>query len=137
MPAMRPWDSMTVLLAGTADGVARVGEDAAVELAGHSIVALISNEGERWAIADGREIWRSTDSTGWEPIASLTDGRANCLALIEDGLLVGTSDARLARLVGRVLDPLEPFDRTPGREDWYTPWGGPADVRSISASQRG
>jgi hypothetical protein len=137
MPAMRPWDSMTVLLAGTADGVARVGEDAAVELAGHEIVALISNERERWAIADGLEIWRSTDRAGWEPMASLTEGRANCLAITEGGLLIGTSDARLARLAGRVLEPLEPFDRTSGREDWYTPWGGPPDVRSISASDRG
>jgi hypothetical protein len=130
-------DSMTVVLAGTADGVARVGEDSPGELAGHRISALTSKGNERWAIADKNAVWRSSSKSGWKLVASLTDGVANCLAMTDGGLLIGTSDARLARLAGRALEPLEPFDRTPGRKDWYTPWGGPPDVRSISASRRG
>jgi hypothetical protein len=130
-------DEVMVLLAGTVDGIVRVGEDTPVELAGHRITALASNEGERWAIADEGEIWRSTASVGWELMASLIDLRANCLGFAEGGLLVGTSGAHLARLADGTLEPLEAFDRTHGRDEWYTPWGGPPDVRSISTSPEG
>jgi len=33
--------------------------------------------------------------------------------------------------------PVRSFEETEGREAWYTPWGAPADVRSISAGADG
>ena len=35
------------------------------------------------------------------------------------------------------LVPVPSFDEAEGRETWYTPWGAPADVRSISAGTDG
>jgi photosystem II stability/assembly factor-like uncharacterized protein len=41
------------------------------------------------------------------------------------------------RLRGDRLEPVESFDQAKGREDWYTPWGGPPDVRSMSRGPDG
>lgn len=49
------------------------------------------------------------------------------------GLLLGTSEAHLFALRSNTLEQIRSFDAAPGRETWYTPWGGPPDVRSMSA----
>jgi hypothetical protein len=48
-----------------------------------------------------------------------------------DAIHVGSSEARLFRLTGNTLAPVDAFDAE-GRDSWYTPWGGPPDTRSIS-----
>src|SRR6266545_4515274 len=53
------------------------------------------------------------------------------------GLLVGTARAHLLRLERDRLVPVPSFDEAEGRAAWYTPWGAPADVRSISAGPDG
>src|SRR5215813_10048970 len=53
------------------------------------------------------------------------------------GLLIGTAHAHLLRLEGTCMVPIPSFDEAEGRSEWYTPWGAPADVRSISAGGRG
>ncbi len=45
---------------------------------------------------------------------------------------MGSSEARLFRVVDDGLEPVAAFDRAEGRSRWYTPWGGPPDTRSIS-----
>lgn len=52
-------------------------------------------------------------------------------------VLVGTSEAHLFALEGDALEPVDAFDATPDRESWYTPWGGPPDIRSMSAAPSG
>src|SRR5262245_38209106 len=37
-------------------------------------------------------------------------------------------------LVEDSLEPVESFETVDGRETWYTPWSGPADVRSIAVA---
>lgn len=95
-----------------------------------------------WAAADGHEIWRGgLGGTEWSHVASLaTLGapglRAECLADTRandaEGVLIGTSDARLIRVGAAAAAFVDGFDTAPGRERWYTPWGGPPDVRSIT-----
>jgi hypothetical protein len=40
---------------------------------------------------------------------------------------------------GQVVEPAldETFENAPGRDRWYTPWGGPPDVRSLAADAEG
>lgn len=58
-------------------------------------------------------------------------------------LYVGTTQAHLrhaslASPGGEVeLVPVDGFEAAPGRAEWYTPWGGPADVRSIAGADDG
>src|SRR5438094_669920 len=41
-------------------------------------------------------------------------------------------DFRKIPAAGEGLEPVEGFDAAPGRDGWYTPWGGPPDTRSIT-----
>ena len=51
--------------------------------------------------------------------------------------LVGAAEAHLLVLDGDRLVPLDGFEHAEGRESWYTPWGGPPDVRSLAADDAG
>jgi hypothetical protein len=113
------------------------------ELEGHQVHALAPETWTRlWAVVDRRQVWRN-EGDGWHPVVSLddlagSDGiEALCLAETRanplGGILVGTSRARLVRVTGvNESGFIESFDHAPGRDGWYTPWGGPPDTRSIS-----
>jgi photosystem II stability/assembly factor-like uncharacterized protein len=128
------------ILVGTDDGLHRVtGDDAARvdDLAGRRVLAL-AREGEwAWAIVDGRELWRSADGLRWSMAAAAPRRSATCLAATPAGLLVGTARAHLLRLEQDRLVRVPSFDDAEGRDAWYTPWGAPADVRSIDAGGDG
>jgi hypothetical protein len=132
----------TTILAGTEEGLHVWKEERAVavdDLAGREVSALAIDGGHWWAIVDGRELWQSADALRWTPVATVPKGkpRATCLASTSAGLLVGTARAHLARLEAGRLVPIASFDEAKGRDAWYTPWGAPADVRSISADGDG
>ena len=48
---------------------------------------------------------------------------------------MGTVEGHLVRLPE--TEWLDSFEQAPGRESWYTPWGGPADVRTLAAGPDG
>jgi hypothetical protein len=133
-------DMNTQILVGTADGLWIVGEDGAgrVEaMAGHTVTALARDGARLWAIVDGRTIVTSADHRQWERAASVEGSEATCLALTPAGLLVGTEQAHLVRLADGRPERVETFESVDGRRDWYTPWGEPADVRSIAGDPAG
>jgi hypothetical protein len=72
----------------------------------------------------------------WTDRASLGEQRATCLAPTPNGLLIGTTHAHLFCL-DDTLVPVESFETVDGRETWHTPWGDPADVRSIAVALDG
>ena len=71
------------------------------------------------------------------PAASVEEPSATCLAVAAGDLLVGTEQAHLLRLAGASLEPVPSFESVDGREAWYTPWGDPADVRSMAVDRAG
>ena len=120
------------LFVGGADEISRVDE-----LAGREVVALCRSAEARWALVDGREVWKSDDGRRWAFVAKTPRRRAGCLAFTAAGLLVGTARAHLLRLDdGRFVEHSS-FDEAEGRDRWYTPWGAPPEVRSISAAPDG
>ncbi len=104
------------------------------DLSGRAVGALSAGDDGWWALVDGRELWRSADGYRWSRAAAIPKRRATCLGVAPAGLLVGTARAHLLRLEGDRLVPVPSFDQAEGRQTWYTPWGAPADVRSISAA---
>ena len=48
--------------------------------------------------------------------------------------MVGTEGAHLLRLGPTGLTRIDAFETMPGRDDWYTPWGGPPEVRSLACT---
>jgi hypothetical protein len=106
------------------------------DLAGREVRAIELGGGGPWAVVDGKELWRSADGR-WSRVASTGRRRATCLAATPAGLLIGTARAHLVSVERDQLMPVAGFDQAEGRETWYTPWGAPADVRSISAGSDG
>ena len=127
------------ILVGTGGGLWRLeGESAsAVEpLAGRTVTALAREGNAVWAIVEGTSLWEHR--RGAWPQRAATDGLpATCVASTPAGVIVGTEQAHLLRLAGDQLLPVDSFDTTEGRGAWYTPWGDPADVRSIAVGGDG
>ncbi|GIU92335.1 MAG: hypothetical protein KatS3mg011_1241 [Acidimicrobiia bacterium] len=73
-----------------------------------------------------------------QPVGRIPDGYdPTCLLPTEDTVWVGCSEARLLRLHdGRWMED-EAFLEAPGRDTWFTPWGGPPDVRSLTRTAEG
>jgi hypothetical protein len=116
-----------------------VGGGTARYLEGRRISALARGAGTVWAVADGDELWRAGDDGDgcWERVASSGGLRMACLDAAGGRLVAGTAEAHLLRLDGAELRRVESFDDVEGRDDWYTPWGGPPDVRSITTAADG
>jgi hypothetical protein len=128
--------SESMIVVATDEGIQLVGVEGASrvdELAGRAVRALAASAEGWWAIVDGRELWRSTDARRWSRAATAPKRKATCVAATAAGLLVGTARAHLLRLEADRLVAVASFDDAEGRDAWYTPWGAPADVRSISA----
>jgi hypothetical protein len=98
-------------------------------------VTAVARDGpELWAIVDRAEVWHAPKGE-WRHVTTLESEperlEATCIAMT-DAIHVGSSRARLFRLVGSTLEPVRGFDDVEGREAWTTPWGGPPATRSIS-----
>lgn len=98
-----------------------------IEFADRAVTAL--SEDGRLAILDYRELWADRD--GWRHVATSADLDLMCVATNGD-VYVGTSEAHLLRLAGDALVQIDDFETVEGHRDWFTPWGGPPDVRSIA-----
>ena len=105
-------------------------------LAGRAVTALAPDGPRAWAIVDGVALWEGRDGA-WTPRTSLEGPPGTCVAPASDGPLLGTEQAHLFRLVDSRLARVESFESVEGRAAWYTPWGDPADVRSIAVASDG
>ena len=124
---------------GTRDGLWELDGDRVSSVdafAGKCLTALAADGPRDWAIVDGRALWECAGAV-WRPRATIEGPEATCLAATPEGLLIGTEQAHLLRLAGERPVPVESFDTTDGRAAWYTPWGDPADVRSIAVALDG
>jgi hypothetical protein len=133
---------MPTILVGTEDGIHTLGgEPAPVRLPGRAVDALAPDDapgdGVVWALVDGRELWRGPTAGEGPAVASPPGPPLRCLAATGGTVLAGTAEAHLLRLEAGELRRLEPFDRVEGRDGWYTPWGGPPDVRSVAVGADG
>jgi hypothetical protein len=128
------------ILVGTESGLwqQRDGTLEPVEaFAAREVTALARDDARTWALIEGSTVWASGESGPWQEQVSVDGPAATCLAPTPGGLLVGTEHARLLRLADGKLSRLESFERVEGRDEWYTPWGDPAAVRSIAVATDG
>lgn len=126
---------MPTIFVGTGDGLRGFSPDGGSPTHQHSgrDVTAVAPEGPAtWVILDGRELWRTADEGGWSRAGTLEGLRGNCVADTRAGVVVGTSEAHLYRVEDGGLGRVPSFDAVMGRDEWYTPWGGPPDARSIS-----
>jgi len=129
----------TRILVGTESGLWQLRGDALDPVdpfTARTVTALARAGDQTWAIVDGSTLWFG-DGRQWSERVSLGARRATCLAPTPDGLLIGTTEAHVLRVRGGAVEPVEPFDTVDGRDAWHTPWGDPADVRSIAVARDG
>jgi len=110
--------------------------DGPAGLEGRSVVSLAADATGVWVLGRDGAILRADDGA-WDEAASLSDPEPRCLLPHDGGVLIGTALARLFRLRRDALEPVEAFDEVPGRDGWYTPWGGPPDTRSLASDAAG
>lgn len=129
---------MAGVLIGTRDGLHRVDSTGSL-LLGRRIDDLARGEAGWWVLADGSELWFAGDRGRPELVATAEGPRLHCLLAARGDLLVGTAEAHLYRLAAGsselALD--NGFESAPGRDAWFTPWGGPPDVRSMALDVAG
>jgi hypothetical protein len=123
------------ILAGTKDGLHRFDSDGVkrgVEHAGREVTTLAPEGWELWAVLDGTEVVHTAGVDWWFHVANLRGLRGSCMADTRAGVVLGTSEAHLYRVAGRGLERVGSFEKAEGRDEWFTPWGGPPDIRSIT-----
>jgi hypothetical protein len=117
------------LVIGTAQGIHYLDSEL-VNLTKQRITALAGP----WAITDGRRLWHLAPDGPPVEIARFDAGPpATCLLPLDDAILVGTAEGHLIRFEDQTAASVEAFDTAEGRNAWHTPWGGPPDVRSMTA----
>lgn len=126
---------MPEVLAGTRDGLHRFDLASGAHRVEHGgrAVTFVAPEGwELWAILDDVEIVHTAGLEWWFHVANLRGLRATCLADTRAGVVIGTSEAHLYRVAGKGVERIASYDRAKGRSEWFTPWGGPPDTRSLT-----
>ena len=64
--------------------------------------------------------------------------RVECADILPDGSVwIGTEGPHIFRLAEGSVDKVDSFDQFEGRDAFYTPWGGPAAVRSFAHTSDG
>jgi hypothetical protein len=124
---------MTSIVLGTQRGIRVIsGDERSDPLDGADVTALCRVDDTLWAIADRRELMRVTAESS-QRVARL-DIDATCVLAVDDVVWIGTNEAQLFRFDGGALEPVAGFEAAPTRSEWYTPWGGPADTRSLASA---
>ncbi|MDQ3570832.1 MAG: hypothetical protein M3396_09495 [Actinomycetota bacterium] len=122
------------VLAGTERGLVDAGSGRTVAFGGHDVSAVAGG----WVVVDGERLAAAQGPAGLEMNGRALGGlRITCLDA-HPGVepLVGTAEAHLYRL-GDEPRRVVAFDEAEGRDQWYTPWGGPPDVRSLCTAPTG
>ncbi len=125
------------LYVGTEDGLHTLNGDAAVPIEGRKVSHVTRADDGWYALVDRSEVWRSTDGSDWSALATVENRTLNCVISVGRDVYVGTSNAHLYKMHDGGFQQVETFDGTEGHETWHTPWGGPPDVRSMSAHPSG
>ena len=81
-----------------------------------------------WAVDESGRVHRDGDVIAEMP-AGVT---AHCIQPTDQTTWIGADRATLFALDTSGVTEDEFFANAPGRDSWYTPWGAPADVRSMA-----
>ena len=130
-------------LVATNRGLYEIGRVEPLAFAGKHVAAMERSANEVYAVVGRHEIWRTQAFPGdlreakWEKIASV-DRQAVSLYRTPQALYVGTEEAHLLRVTDDgTASRLQSFKEAPGRDGWFTPWGGPPATRTIDATDDG
>ncbi|MBE9168621.1 exo-alpha-sialidase [Pleurocapsales cyanobacterium LEGE 06147] len=131
-------ESNATAIAGTSEGLWFLRDSQQhVELKGHPITALASDNDGLWVVDDFKSVWKRDGEGRWNKVASIKDWELKCILPVQGGVLAGTSEAHLIKITNERIEAIASFEEAEGRNQWYTPWGGPPAVRSMAAGSMG
>ena len=99
------------------------------------------SEGNRYTVIvlkGGDLVLQSGDTT--QTVATGIGDPIESLLILNENplhLLVGTEGPHLYRVEGGKVERVESFEQLDCRENWYTPWGGPAALRCLDRTADG
>lgn len=125
-----------MFLVGTEGGLFSVEEGAAEPLL-NGEVRHVARDGNGFVVVVDDRVVAGATGADFRDVAGRSGLTVHCALPLHGRLLAGTSGAHLAEVTGGSLDPLDSFDAIDGRDEWYTPWGGPPDVRSLAPAPGG
>ena len=103
-------------------------------------VAAIAKGGDLRVIAlKNGDLYIRTQARA-QTVATGIERDIECLIVLEEDplhLLIGTGDSRVYACKDGKTERVDSFDRLAVRDKWYTPWGGPPDVRSFAKTTDG
>ena len=111
---------------GAADHI--YADDTLTAIAQGEDAQIASNENEIFDLATG------------ETLAKSNAGPIECLIILDSAVrsfFAGTEGPHIFRYDSEGSEQIESFEKLDARKDWYTPWGGPASVRSFAQSSGG
>jgi hypothetical protein len=119
---------------GTSGGLVALSDPIEIDFESREVASIARGVDSWWAIVDRHELWCGRPGS-WELAARIPSNRLTCVLSHGGGALVGTSEARLVQVDADGKESfLTGFDDALGREEWFTPWGGPPDVRSLAGT---
>jgi hypothetical protein len=121
------------LLVGTAAGMFAL-DDPTSRLISDTTINHIARDADGWWAVDGQERIHHDGQVVANGPGGVT---LNCVLPVDQAVWIGASTARLYGIDGGDLIEDPRFAGAPGRDDWYTPWGGPPDVRSMAVDAAG
>lgn len=114
------------LLIGTNSGATNLNREHLIE--GARVNHIITTPRGWWAVDSTGRIHRDGAVVAKMPQEVV----AHCIQPTDQTTWIGADRARLFGLDSEGLTEDEFFANAPGRESWYTPWGAPADLRSMA-----
>ncbi|PIG92470.1 hypothetical protein [Gloeocapsopsis sp. IPPAS B-1203] len=128
-----------LLIVGTNDGLLLFSKsEQRIELEDRNITAIAPSLNGVWVVVDRNSVWHRDDWGEWQLVTStIQDLQLNCIEPLNGKVLVGTSDAHLLWVAHGRIEFINSFDLVPGRDKWYTPWGGPPSLRSLAVGHSG
>jgi photosystem II stability/assembly factor-like uncharacterized protein len=110
------------------------GASLTVGLDDEKIYQVVATQGHIAVVGEGGQVWERNGGA-WTVTQVADDVSVESLLIVGDVLYAGTEPTRVfgKRFGGRKWQLVGALDKLPIAEEFYTPWGGPACVRSIAA----
>lgn len=125
------------VLVGTKNGLFVNGERSEGSF-GQARIDWIERVAGGWlGVTNGSSVFRRTEAGVTEVLAHSHAERLNCVIGSPGGILAGGAEASMFEVKEGALLRRSDFQNARGRSDWYTPWGGPPDVRSMAVGADG
>lgn len=121
---------------GTDDGLFAV-ERGATEACLDGEVRHLARDGDDLVVVAGDRVLGGDPGAGFDEVARAADLTVHCTLPLFGRLVAGTSGAHVVEIADGRARPLDSFDGIERRDEWYTPWGGPPDVRSLAPAPGG